>query len=91
MSSPLLQPVVTPRFVPSCSRDLMTGLGELARRLDLPVQTHISESRGEVAWVKALEKGCHSYAKVGKTVYRYIAISADNVTCTTVPGLLPAG
>jgi len=38
LGSPLLTPIVTPRFVPTCSRELLTGLGELARREGLPVQ-----------------------------------------------------
>lgn len=48
------KPMITPRFVPSCTDALMKRLGELAREYDLPVQSHLSENPEEVAWVKAL-------------------------------------
>ena len=48
------KPMITPRFVPSCSDELMKSLGELARQYGLPVQSHLSENPEEVAWVKAL-------------------------------------
>ncbi|WP_127754132.1 guanine deaminase [Devosia sp. 1566] len=37
-------PVVTPRFVPSCTDAALEGLGQLARDCDCHVQTHCSES-----------------------------------------------
>jgi guanine deaminase len=40
---------VTPRFALSCSRKLLEAAGALARELDLPVQTHISEHPREGA------------------------------------------
>ena len=40
-------PVITPRFVPSCTDKTLAGLGRLARRYDLPVQSHLSESGWE--------------------------------------------
>lgn len=40
-------PVITPRFVPSCTPDSLRGLGDLARKYDLPVQSHCSESDWE--------------------------------------------
>lgn len=51
----IVRPVLTPRFAPSCSAPLMKGLGELAKeRPDLPIQTHISENKNEIALVKEL-------------------------------------
>jgi len=47
-------PILTPRFIPSCSDELMRGLGELRRAMNLPVQSHLSENQREVAWVKEL-------------------------------------
>ena len=44
---PLVQPVVTPRFIPSCTDELLYGLGALARELHCHVQTHCSESDWE--------------------------------------------
>lgn len=37
-------PVVTPRFIPSCTEDGLRGLGELAAKYDTYVQSHCSES-----------------------------------------------
>lgn len=47
-------PILTPRFVPSCTDDLMARLGELRREFDVPVQSHLSENQGEVALVQEL-------------------------------------
>ncbi|KRM12764.1 guanine deaminase [Paucilactobacillus suebicus] len=47
-----LVPVITPRFVPSCTDELLAGLGKLAQKYDLPIQSHCSESDWE-----------HNYAK----------------------------
>jgi guanine deaminase len=41
MKFKLVKPILTPRFVPSCSSDLMNKLGELAREHDLHIQSHI--------------------------------------------------
>jgi guanine deaminase len=40
----LVLPVVTPRFTPSCTDALLTGLGTLAHETGAHVQTHCSES-----------------------------------------------
>ncbi|KAK0715297.1 hypothetical protein B0H67DRAFT_580398 [Lasiosphaeris hirsuta] len=51
----LVRPCLTPRFAPSCSGPLMRGLGALAaERPDLPIQTHISENKNEIALVHEL-------------------------------------
>lgn len=39
---------VTPRFALSCTPELLKGAADLARRLSLPVQTHLNESREEI-------------------------------------------
>lgn len=49
----LVQPVITPRFAVSCDQTLMRALGEIALKRDLHVQTHISESVGEIELVRA--------------------------------------
>jgi guanine deaminase len=40
----LIRPVITPRFIPSCSDELLRRLGALARETGCHVQTHCSES-----------------------------------------------
>jgi len=56
------KPILTPRFIPSCSDGLMRGLGALRKEFNLPVQSHLSENRGEIEWVKTL---CPSSAGYG--------------------------
>lgn len=46
--------ILTPRFIPSCTDELMTRLEELQREYRLPIQSHLSENAGEVAWVQEL-------------------------------------
>ena len=49
-----VKPILTPRFIPSCTDDLMERLGELQKKYEVPVQSHLSENKGEIAWVKEL-------------------------------------
>ncbi len=53
--SPLVRPIITPRFIPSCTPKMLRACGELAAKYQLPVQSHLSENRDEVALVQALE------------------------------------
>ncbi len=48
----LVLPVVTPRFIPSCSDELLRRLGALAAEADCHVQTHCSESDWEHGYVQ---------------------------------------
>jgi guanine deaminase len=50
-ASGLIRPVVTPRFIPSCSDPLLFSLGKLARETGCHVQTHCSESDWERSFV----------------------------------------
>lgn len=45
-------PAITPRFIPTCSNESLKGLGELAEKYNLHVQTHGSESDWEHTYVK---------------------------------------
>ena len=56
-----VRPMLTPRFTPSCSDELLAWLGKLANERDLPVQSHLSENRSEIAWVKELHPDCAQY------------------------------
>lgn len=60
----MVKPIITPRFVPTCTSELMSGLGELARTYQVPVQSHISENRGECGWVSELHPESKNYADV---------------------------
>lgn len=46
-------PVITPRFLPSCTDDVLAGLGKLAAKYDLPIQSHCSESDWENGYALA--------------------------------------
>ncbi|MGA2291217.1 guanine deaminase [Bradyrhizobium sp.] len=52
-SAALVKPVVTPRFIPSCTDATLEGLGALARQCGCHVQTHCSESDWEHGYVLA--------------------------------------
>ena len=64
-----IRPILTPRFTPSCTDELMDFLGKLASERDLPVQSHLSENQAEMEWVRQLHPDCaqywESYAKFG--------------------------
>lgn len=58
------KPVLTPRFVPSCTGELMARLGRMAQEHRLPVQSHLSENRSEIRWVGELHPDSDSYSGV---------------------------
>ncbi|MCQ2324477.1 MAG: amidohydrolase family protein [Paludibacteraceae bacterium] len=64
----LVRPILTPRFVPSCTPAMMTAYSQLAKEYNLPVQSHLSENRSEIAWVKELEPESTCY---GDAYLRY--------------------
>ncbi len=82
------KPIITPRFIPSCTNELMECLGELAKSFNIPAQSHLSENKDEIAWVKELCPDCTSYGnayeKFGlfgnntKTVMAHCVYSSDN-------------
>ena len=43
------RPILTPRFAPTCSRELLAGLGRLGKKYQVGLQTHIVESKWEAA------------------------------------------
>ncbi len=64
-----IKPIITPRFTPACSDELMRGLGALAAKHGLRVQSHLSENMDEIKWVQQLcpdAKGYwHTYERFG--------------------------
>jgi guanine deaminase len=57
-----VRPILTPRFIPSCSDELLRGLGEIQREFDLPLQSHLSENQREIQWVRELCPASSCYA-----------------------------
>ena len=48
----LIEPVITPRFVPTCSDDLLERLGKLSETESLRIQSHLAEAHDQVEWVR---------------------------------------
>lgn len=57
----LVRPIITPRFVPSCTSEMLQACGELADKYQMPVQSHLSENKDEIVLVHKLEKESTSY------------------------------
>ncbi|MBR0508252.1 MAG: amidohydrolase family protein [Clostridia bacterium] len=57
----LVRPILTPRFTPSCSDELMAWLGRIANERNLPVQSHLSENTSEIELVRSLHPDCAQY------------------------------
>ena len=55
------KPILTPRFIPTCSDELMRGLRTLVEKYHLPVQSHLSENFKEIALVGELCSGSRFY------------------------------
>lgn len=61
----LVHPILTPRFVPTCSMTVMKGLAEIQRENpSLLVQTHVSENVKEIELVKSLHPTIPHYCGV---------------------------
>ena len=56
-----VKPIITPRFTPSCTNELMAFLGNLAAERNLPIQSHLSENDKEIEWVQELHPDCQQY------------------------------
>ncbi|KFQ79407.1 Guanine deaminase, partial [Phoenicopterus ruber ruber] len=61
---PRVQPVITPRFGPSCTEDLLCALGDLAQARDLHVQSHISENEEELKLVENMFPAYQNYTEL---------------------------
>ena len=51
LKSNLVHPILTPRFIPACTDETLTGLGQLAEETGVRIQTHVSESDWEHRYV----------------------------------------
>ena len=70
----LVRPVITPRFLPSCTDACLQKIGELAAKYNVPVQSHLSENPSEVEYVHTLfpdipfyGEGYNKYGLFGQT------------------------
>ena len=55
------KPILTPRFIPCCTDKLMEELREIQMAYGIPVQSHLSESKGEIEFVKFLRPNNQFY------------------------------
>ncbi|XP_071547984.1 guanine deaminase-like isoform X1 [Panulirus ornatus] len=62
--SPLVQPIITPRFGITCPLEQLKGLGQLAAKYDCHIQSHLCETKPEIAWIKELFPSNKSYTDV---------------------------
>ena len=58
-----IEPIITPRYFPSCTPEALVGLGKLAAEYQVPVQSHLSEGLDELLWVKELDPTLRYYAE----------------------------
>ena len=50
----MVRPIITPRFAPTSTERGMEALGNMAKKYNLPVQSHINENKDEIEWVRKL-------------------------------------
>lgn len=73
MKNDLVEPIITPRFAPACTRELLEELGALAKEKGLRIQTHLSECQSEIGWVRE----CSPWSKNYTNVYDATGILTD--------------
>ena len=56
-------PILTPRFIPSCTDEILDKLKEIQVKYHLPVQSHLSENLSEIEWVKELCPSARNYGE----------------------------
>ena len=56
--------ILTPRFAPTCTKELLYGLGKLGKKYGVGLQTHLVESRWEAAESLRLFPDCASDAEI---------------------------
>lgn len=81
-------PILTPRFIPSCTYELLEKLRKIKDEYKLPIQSHLSENLGEIEWVKELVPQAKFYGdaynifdlfgKNNKTVMAHCVYSNDD-------------
>ena len=80
-------PILTPRFIPCCTDELMERLSRIQKKYRIPVQSHLSENKSEIHWEKELCPTSRFYGdandqfglfgKSAKTVMAHCVYSTD--------------
>ena len=75
------KPILTPRFIPCCTDKLMEELREIQMAYGIPIQSHLSESKGEIDFVKFLRPNNLFY---GESYNEYDLFGKNDDTNTDV-------
>ncbi|CAG8555036.1 1676_t:CDS:1 [Funneliformis caledonium] len=62
--SKLVYPIITPRFAITCTSQLMSSIGSLAKKYDIPIQSHLSENLDEIEFISELFPNLPDYTTV---------------------------
>lgn len=75
----LVRPIITPRFIPTCSDEVLYALGALAQKHQLHVQTHCSESdwAHQHVWQRMGKSDAQSLADFGLLTRRTLLAHAN--------------
>lgn len=68
------KPIITPRFIPSCTDETMLQLGKIARKYNVAAQSHVSENLSEIKWVSEL---CPNSKFYGDAYYNFGLFGGD--------------
>ena len=79
------KPMLTPRFIPSCTDELLTFLGRFQKKYNVPVQSHLSENLNEIAWVREL---CPYSSDYGEA-YEHFGLFGGNAPTVMAHGVWP--
>ncbi|KAG0345555.1 hypothetical protein BG004_003579 [Podila humilis] len=63
-ASPLITPIITPRFAISCTSNLLARLGELAEEYMVPIQSHLCETLSEIEFTCSLFPESANYTSI---------------------------
>ena len=58
-----IKPILTPRFIPSCTDKLMDEIQNINKKYKLPIQSHLSENKSEIEWVAELHPDTKNHAE----------------------------
>lgn len=73
-----VKPIITPRYLPSCTDACMEGLQKLIQEFQVPVQSHLSEEWSEIKWAEQLKPEIDFYGQ-GYDMYDMLGSSMPSV------------
>ena len=72
-----IKPILIPRFIPSCTNNLMEEITQINNIYNIPIQSHLSENTSEIEWVAQLHPDTNNYAEAYD---KYNLFGKDNKT-----------